>query len=59
MGNTCCGKVQTSLLRVWDGLLLWARSAKREVQPETKQEVPWLENGQGFLADVHWSGGNP
>lgn len=28
----------------------------REVQPESQQQVHWLEDGDGFLADVHWSG---
>lgn len=27
-----------------------------EVQPESKQEVHGLEDGERFLADVHWSG---
>ena len=27
-----------------------------EVQAESKQYVFWLEDGERFLADVHWSG---
>ena len=27
-----------------------------EIQSETKQEANWLEDGERFLADVHWSG---
>lgn len=25
-----------------------------EVQPESKQEVHWLKDGEGFLVGVHW-----
>ena len=25
------------------------------VQPESKQQVHWLEDGERFLAGVHWS----
>ena len=27
-----------------------------EVQGESKKHVFWLEDGERFLADVHWSG---
>lgn len=28
----------------------------RLVQPEFKQEAHWLEDGESFLVDVHWTG---
>lgn len=29
---------------------------ERKVQPESKQQVLWLEEGERFLVDDHWSG---
>lgn len=55
-GNTRRSQINRSPLKAWGGLYLWVRSAKGEVQPESKLEVHGLEDEERFLADAHWSG---
>lgn len=48
--------LQARLSRVWSRPSLRARTAKRGVQPESRQEAHWLEGGESFSVDAHWSG---
>lgn len=44
------------LLRAWRATFTDKERKEGQVQPESKQEGDWLEDGERGLVDSHWSG---
>ena len=57
LGNACPRKLQMSPLKGLRQVVFLGKKCKEgEVHPVSQQWLRWLEDGETFLADVHWPG---